>query len=61
MHKIHLPYASTKMDVVSAIVTLLLIPKVEATWSLAGAIIEEDTGLIKVNDDTITVAAHLRL
>jgi len=49
------------MDVVRAIVTLLLIPKVEATWSLAGAIIEEDTVLITVNDDTITVAAHLRL
>jgi len=42
-------------------VTLLLIPKVEATWSLAGEIIEEDTGLIKANDDTIIVAVHLRL
>jgi hypothetical protein len=49
------------MDVASALKTLLLIPKVEATWLLAGAIIEEDTGQIKVNDDTITVTAHLRL
>jgi len=49
------------MDVLSAIMTLLVVPKVDATWSLAGAIIEEETGLMKVNDDTIAVAAHLRL
>jgi hypothetical protein len=34
------------MDVASAIVTLLLIPKVEATWSLAGAMIEEDLEIV---------------
>jgi hypothetical protein len=49
------------MDVVSASITSLLIPKAEATWPAAGAIIEDETGLMKVNDDIINVAAHLRL
>jgi hypothetical protein len=35
--------------------------KVDATLPVAGAIIEEETGLMKVNNDTIIVAAHLRL
>jgi hypothetical protein len=48
------------MDVVRAIKTSLWIPKSEATWALAGATIEEETGLMKVNADTTTVAAHLR-
>jgi hypothetical protein len=49
------------MDVVSASMTSLSIPKEEATCPVAGAIIEDETGLMKVNDDMIIVAAHLRL
>jgi len=49
------------MDTVKALMVSLLFPKVEAIWPIAGAIIAEETGLMKVNADTIAVAAHLRL
>lgn len=61
IHQIGLPYASTKMDVVSASIASSFMLKVDATLPVAGAIIEEETGLMKVNIDTIIVAAHLRL
>lgn len=40
--------------------TLLVIPKSSATCAAAGAIMDEETGLISVNEETTTVAAHLR-
>lgn len=46
------------MEVTKAIVTSLVIPKRSATWALAGAIMLEDTGEIKVNAETTNVAAH---
>jgi hypothetical protein len=49
------------MDVVSASIASSFMLKVDATLPVAGAIIEEETGLMKVNIDTIIVAAHLRL
>lgn len=42
-------------------ITELEMPRSAARASLAGAIMDDDTGLIKVNADTIAVAAHLRL
>lgn len=48
------------MDVVRAIVTVLVIPNSAATSPLAGAIIDDETGLINVNKDTMTVATHFR-
>ena len=49
------------MDVVRAITTSFVMPKLAASSSLAGAIMEDDTGLMNVNADTMAVAAHLRL
>jgi hypothetical protein len=49
------------MDVVRASTTSLSILKAEATWSIAGATIEEDTGLMKLNADMTSAVAHLRL
>lgn len=48
------------MDVVRAIVTVLVIPNSVAMISLAGAIMEDETGLLNVNEDTMTVATHFR-
>ena len=56
-----LPYASTNTDVVRAITTELSIPNCSASWPLAGAIMEDDTGLMNVKADTIAVAAHFCL
>ena len=41
--------------------TLLVIPNSRGSWPVAGAIIEEDTGLMKVKADMIAVAAHFCL
>lgn len=41
--------------------TELWMPKSAASWSLAGAIMEDETGLMNVKADTMAVAAHLRL
>jgi len=40
--------------------TLLVIPNSLATCAVAGAIIDEDTGLINVKEETTKVAAHFR-
>ena len=37
---------------------LLVIPNCSETCAAAGAIIDEETGLINVKDDTTMVAAH---
>jgi len=55
------PYANTNIEVTIAICTVLVIPNSFAMVPVAGATIEDDTGLIKVNNDTIAVAAHLSL
>ena len=52
------PYPKIKMDVVIATSALLVIPNCSETWAAAGAIIDEETGLINVKDDTTMVAAH---
>jgi hypothetical protein len=52
------PYPKIKIDVAIATSTLLVIPKSSATCADAGAIIDEETVLINVKDDTIKVAAH---
>ena len=52
------PYPNIKIDVVIATSALLVIPKSWATWVAAGAIIDDDTGLMNVKDDTTIVAAH---
>ena len=52
------PYAATNMDVSSAVTLLLVMPNSSAICPLAGAIMDEDTGLMNVNADTIAVAAH---
>ena len=44
----------------SAIIAEFVTPKSWASCSLAGAIMEDETGLMKVNAETMTVAAHLR-
>lgn len=49
------------MDVSSAMTEVFVIPNCCAICVLAGAIMEEETGLIKVNADTISVAAHFFL
>jgi len=41
-------------------ITEFVIPNSLAKFSLAGAIIEDDTGLMKVKELTIKVATHLR-
>ena len=46
------------MDVSSAVTLLLVMPNSSAICPLAGAIMDEDTGLMNVNADTIAVAAH---
>ena len=43
-----------------AMTTLLLTPKSEAAWKVAGAIMVEETWEIKVNEETTKVAPHLR-
>lgn len=53
-----LPYAATKTDVRSAMTVLFVTPNWPAICSLAGAIMEDETGLMKVNAETIRVAAH---
>lgn len=53
-----LPYPKIKTDVVIAMSALLVIPKSSATWDAAGAIIDEEIGLINVKEETIIVAAH---
>lgn len=40
---------------------LLVIPNSRAICALAGAIIEDETGLMNVNAETIAVAAHFFL
>jgi hypothetical protein len=55
------PYPKIKIDVVIATSTLLVIPNCSATCAAAGAIIDEETGLINVKDDTTMVAAHFWL
>jgi hypothetical protein len=46
------------MEVMRPMTTSFVIPKCAATWGLAGAIMLEDTGEIRVNDETTKVAAH---
>ena len=45
----------------SAITAVFVIPNCWASLSDAGAIMEEETGEMKVKAETIAVAAHLRL
>lgn len=52
------PYAATKMDVSMAMMLSFVMPNSDAICPVAGAIIEDETGEMKVNADTITVAAH---
>lgn len=56
-----LPYARMKMDVVSAMRASLVMPNCTAIWSAAGATMEDETGEMNVNADTIAVAAHFFL
>lgn len=58
---VYRPYAATKTEVISAMTEVFVIPNCCAICVLAGAIIEEDTGLMKVNAETINVAAHFCL
>lgn len=51
-------YASTKADRVSDFSRSDVMWKSSPILSKAGAIIDEDTGEMKVNADTINVAAH---
>jgi hypothetical protein len=46
------------IEVVIAITTVLLMSNWRAIVSLAGATIEDDTGLMNVKDDTINAAIH---
>jgi len=39
---------------------LLLTPKSDAAWKVAGATMDEETGEMKVKEETTKVAAHLR-
>ncbi len=57
----HSPYARTNTDIVRAVTTLLVMPKSRDMASAAGAIIDDDTGLMNVNDETTIVAAHFFL
>ena len=41
--------------------TVFVIPNSTAITEAAGATIDDDIGLIKVNAETMAVAAHLRL
>lgn len=56
----HRPKPRTKTDVVIAMIAVSVISKSRATCSLTGAIIEDDMGLINVNEETTKVAAHFR-
>lgn len=49
------------MEVVIASITWLVMPNCEAICLVAGATMDDDTGLMNVNADTINVAPHLRL
>ena len=49
-----------KTDVIIAMTTLLLTPKSEAAWKVAGATMSEETGEMKVKEETTMVVAHLR-
>ena len=53
-----LPYPKTKTLVVIAIIAVLVIPNSLAICAVAGATMEDDTGEMKVNDETTSVAAH---
>ena len=55
------PYANTKILVYIAITTVFLSPKSFASWSEAGAIIEEERGDMKVKAETMAVDAHFFL
>lgn len=57
----HLPYARTNIDVVIATTASLVIAKSAATWLLAGAIMEDETGLMNAKADTMAVAPHFFL
>lgn len=46
------------MDVSMAMMLSFVMPNSDAICPVAGAIIEDETGEMKVNADTITVAAH---
>ena len=56
-----LPYPKTKTLVVIAIIAVLVIPNSCAICSAAGATMEDDTGEMKVNNETTMVAAHFLL
>ncbi len=45
----------------SAITAELVVPKSAASTSDAGAIIDDETGLMNVKVETMAIAAHLRL
>lgn len=47
-----------KTLVVIAIIAVLVIPNSCAICTVAGATMEDDTGEMKVNDETTRVAAH---
>ena len=49
------------IEVVMASRTVLWMSKRSANWPEAGAIIEDETGLINVNAETMTVAPHFFL
>lgn len=49
------------MDVVIAIIALFVIAKSSAICSLAGAIMEDETGLMNAKADTMTVAPNFCL
>ena len=49
-----------KIDVIIAMTTLLLTPKSDAAWNVAGATMDEETGQMKVKEETTKVTAHLR-
>jgi len=44
-----------------AITTEFVTPKSLASWGVAGATMEEETGLMNVKADTTRLAAHFRL
>ena len=57
----YLPYAKTNILVTIAASTVLVILNWSAIWKDAGATIEDETGEMNVNADTIAVAAHFFL
>lgn len=50
-----------KILVVIAVITLLVMPNSWETWAAAGAIMDDDTGEMNVNAETMQTAAHFRL